>query len=221
MKMVQIIEVRFTGNRMYHFDIPRFRQYLARTFPRYDLIHNHLQDGKFRYGYPLIQFKILKTTPIVIGIGEGLPILKEVFSEVDEIKISHRKQHVWEKSIIFREEPFGMSQEFYKYTFHSPWMALKEENFETYKTLDTYEQQLFLKHLLRENLKTISKGFNYQIPEIEKILVDGYFKPKITRFKNVKMLTFLGDFTVNFAIPELLGIGKQVARGFGTLRREK
>ncbi len=218
-KRVPIIKVTFVTNQLTRCDIPRLRQYLARTFPKYELIHNHLQDGKYRYGYPLIQFKTVNSTPFIIGLGEGLPILKEVFTEVTELQLANRKQTVWEKSILLQEVEFGVTEEFYKYKFLSPWMALKEENFEKFKTLNTYDQQLFLKHLLRENLKTISKGCDYQIPEIEKVLVDGYFKPMVSHFKKIKMLCFTGDFTVNFAIPDLLGIGKQVARGYGTVKR--
>jgi hypothetical protein len=31
------------------------------------------------------------------------------------------------------------------------------------------------------------------------------------------MICFQGEFTTNFLIPDYLGIGKQVARGFGTV----
>jgi hypothetical protein len=33
------------------------------------------------------------------------------------------------------------------------------------------------------------------------------------------MICFTGEFMVNFHIPDYLGIGKQVARGFGTVER--
>ncbi|MEW6621092.1 MAG: CRISPR-associated endonuclease Cas6, partial [bacterium] len=35
------------------------------------------------------------------------------------------------------------------------------------------------------------------------------------------MLGFLGDFLVNFEIPDYWGIGKSVSRGFGTMVRQK
>ena len=96
-------------------------------------------------------------------------------------------------------------------------MALKEENYRKYKTLNQIEQQNFLKHLLRENLKTLSKGFVYTIPDIEEIKVEGFFKPRSVNFKNIKMLCFTGEFMVNFYIPDYLGLGRQSARGFGVV----
>jgi hypothetical protein len=35
------------------------------------------------------------------------------------------------------------------------------------------------------------------------------------------MIGFLGNFSVNFEIPDYWGIGKSVSRGFGTIKRVK
>ena len=216
---VKIIQIQFPNNLMNRFDIPKFRGYLAKLYPKYTLLHNHLENGKFRYGYPQIQFKTIKKIPTIIGISEGLKILKMVFMDVEELNIDGRHQKIWEKSIKVREEPFGQTEDYYSYQFLSHWMALKEENFETYKQLNSIERQVFLKHLIRENLKTISKGFQYRIPDIDSVKVEGYFKSRIMNFKNVQMLCFKGEFTVNFIIPDYLGIGKQVARGYGMVKK--
>jgi len=206
---------------MNSFDIPKLRGYFADRYPKCTLIHNHLIDGRFKYGYPSIQFKVIDRIPTLIGLSDGFDTLKEVFQDVDELIIAGEKSKVWEKSIQLRMEEFGQTDEFHNYQFVAPWMALKEENFLTYQTLDQIEKQQFLRHLLRENLKTVSKGFHYNIPDIDKIQVEGYFKPRPMNFKNVRMTCFTGEFTTNFLIPDYLGIGKQVARGFGTIRRMK
>jgi hypothetical protein len=86
---------------------------------------------------------------------------------------------------------------------------------------DNNEKHQFLRHLIRENLKTVSKGFHYDIPAIDDIKVEGYFKSRPMNFKNIRMTCFTGDFTMNFLLPDYLGVGKQVARGFGTVRRLK
>jgi len=209
----------FTGNNLKKADIPKFRGYLSKKYPKYDLIHNHLEKGKLRYSYPLIQFKAVNYRPTVVAINEGIDILKEVFLELGEMKIGEKKETVHEKSIILKKEKFGISEEYIDYRFVSPWMALNQENYKKYIKLNRYDQRSFLKHILRENLKTISKGFNYRIPDIEKVKVDGDFRKREVNFKNMKLLCFLGNFMTNFYIPEYLGIGKQVARGFGTVKK--
>ncbi len=218
---IPVIQVQFPNNPMKAFDIPKFRGNIATQFPKYQLIHNHLENGKLRYGYPLIQFKTINRIPTIIGLGEGIDILKEVFMEVETLDIDGRRNRIWEKTILMREEHFGEVDEFINYRFISPWMALKEENYATYKTLDSADQQQFLRHLLRENLKTLSKGVGYWIPEVDKIKVEGFFKKVERNFKNNRMICFTGEFMVNFHIPDYLGIGKQVARGFGTVERVK
>ena len=190
----------FTGTNLRKADIPKFRGYLSKKYPKYDLIHNHLKNGKLRYSYPLVQFKAVDSHPTIIAINDGIDILKEVFLELGDMK-----------------EKFGVSEEYNDYKFASPWMALNQENYRKYMKLNRYDQRAFLKHLLRENLKTVSKGFNYRIPEIEKVKVDGDFIKREVNFKNLKMLCFTGKFITNFYIPDYLGIGKQVARGFGAV----
>jgi len=218
---VALIQVQFPNNRLNDFDIPKFRGTISDQFPKYELIHNHLKDGKFRYKYPLIQFKSLNRIPTIIGIGEGIDILKEVFLDVNHIDIAGRREKVWEKTVLIREDTLGQADDFIRYCFSNSWMALKEENYATYNTLDSADQQQFLRHLLRENLKTLSKGVGYWIPDIEKVKVEGFFKEIPRNFKNNRMICFNGEFMVNFHIPEHLGIGKQVARGFGTVERVK
>jgi hypothetical protein len=217
--VMSTIQVQFPNNPMKAFDIPKFRGNIATQFPKYQLIHNHLANGKLRYGYPLIQFKTIGNIPTIIGIGKGIEILKEVFLDVNHINIKGDRKNIWEKSILIRDERIGEADEFINYRFISPWMALKEENYATYQSLDPPERQQFLRHLLRENLKTLSKGVAYWIPDVDKIKVEGFFKKVERNFKNIRMICFTGEFMVNFHIPDYLGIGKQVARGFGTVER--
>lgn len=47
----------------------------------------------------------------------------------------------------------------------------------------------------------------------------GRMKEVKTSLKGTPMLGFLGDFSVNFEIPDYWGIGKSVSRGFGTVKR--
>ena len=74
---------------------------------------------------------------------------------------------------------------------------------------------------IKNNLKTLSKAFQYWIPDLDNLNVDGWFHPLEVNFHNQPMLCFTGDFTTNFLIPEFLGLGKQSARGFGVVRKKE
>jgi len=214
MKIKKVVLI-FSGVELNKADIPKFRGYISKKYPNYEIIHNHLKDGSLRYSYPLIQFKTIENKPAIVGINEGIDLLKKVFLEISNIKIGEQMRDINEKSIALREDEFGVSIDFIDYKFYSPWMALNQENYNKYNRMNRYDQMVFLKHILRENLKTISKGFGYTIPDIDEVKVDGKFIKRMVNFKNIKMLCFVGSFITNFHIPEYLGIGKQVARGFG------
>ena len=217
---IKVLEIIFLSTHLRKADIPKFRGFLANKYPNYNLIHNHLENGKLRYSYPQIQFKTINGHPAIIGIKEGIAVLKQVFMESNNIKIGNKEETIYEKSISLKEEEFGIADKYIDYQFLSPWMALNQENYEKYKVMNRFEQMQFLKHILRENLKTISKGFDYTIPDIEEVKVDGNFIKKEVNFKNLKMICFTGSFLTNFYLPDFLGIGKQVARGFGMVRKK-
>ena len=42
---------------------------------------------------------------------------------------------------------------------------------------------------------------------------------KSTQFKGQTMLAFKGEFVINADIPDGLGLGKSVSRGFGTVNK--
>ena len=203
------------------FDIPKFRGYLADKYPKFSLIHNHLSNNKFRYAYPSIQFKVIDKVPVIVGIRQGINILKIVFLELDKLKIDGKEMVVNEKSAVLSEIDFGQTKKPYLYKFLSPWMALNQKNHEKHKSLLWKEQRAFLETLLSGNLKSLSKGFDYFIPDFKSIYVEVDLKLLRRNFKNIKMTCFAGTFKANFLIPDYLGIGKQVSRGFGVVEQIK
>ncbi len=217
---IRVIKIVFTDALISPTDIPKLRGYFSQSFPDKTELHNHLPGGKFSYKFPKIQYRVINRHPALIAIDTGCDIIKEIFFHTDKLVLQNHIYSIREKEVSVSEEQIGVSDSPIDYKFISPWMALNQENFKAYKSLSFQEQPEFLNHLLRENLKTLSKGFEYTIPDIEKIKVCGSFQPRSVNFKNRKMLAFYGDFSVNFYIPEYLGLGKQSARGFGIVRKK-
>lgn len=131
---IKIVQIAFENLRLNVFDIPKFRGYLAEKFPNYALIHNHISDKKFRYAYPSIQFKVIDKVSTIIGIDDGIEILKQVFMDIDQVIIEGRKYSIDEKSILLREVEFGQSESQHSYEFITPYMALNQNNYVKYKS---------------------------------------------------------------------------------------
>lgn len=221
MKRVRYIVVSFTDVQMLPSDIPKLRGYFAQKFPDTHQFHNHLSQSGFNYKTPCIQYRIIDSHPALIGINDGIEIMKRVFMEVDSLTIGTNTIKTYEREIIIKECEFGQSDQFHQYQFISPWMALNQDNYREYKALNPVEQNQRLRTILKNNLKTLSKGFDYWIPEADNIQVDGWFKPMEVNFHNQRMQCFKGEFTTNFIIPDYLGLGKQCARGFGVVQQRK
>ncbi|NQT64661.1 MAG: CRISPR-associated endonuclease Cas6 [FCB group bacterium] len=216
---INIMYIEFPELHFNHSQIPKLRGFFSNKFPDNIEFHNHLPSGKFSYKFPKIQYRIINNHPVLIGINEGIDILKKVFFSLDEIIISKRKYVLHEKEILLLEREFGISDDFISYHFISPWMALNKENHTKYIPFNKSEQQQFLKRILIGNIISMAKGLNYTVPDDFVIKIKGYFKPKKVNYKNQKMLCFSGEFITNFHIPDFMGLGKQSARGFGVVEK--
>jgi len=209
--------IQFSGLQLRAFDIPKFRGAISEQFPKYNLIHNHIENERLRYAYPSIQFKVINDEPMIVGIGDGVDVLKKVFMGISDLDIEGKNISINEKSVRLDTVEFGQIEKPVDYHFVLPWMALNQVNHKTYLSLSWKEKRPFLENILGRNLKSLSKGFQYFIPDFENLQMQTNLKPVKRYFKNQRMLCFTGSFTTNFIIPDYLGVGKQTARGFGTV----
>ena len=65
----------------------------------------------------------------------------------------------------------------------------------------------------------IAKTFQYFVES--KIIVKTDLKETSIKFKGKGMIGFFGTFQVNFKLPDYIGLGKSVSRGFGTIEKLK
>ena len=221
MKTIKIIRLTLHPGDFSPADIPRLRAFLAKHFPQYKEIHNHLANGGYRYVYPELQFKILNKQPAIVGFATGFKILTEIFNRIGYIEINRRTIVLHEKSIMVTEERIGEQEEFLRYRFETPWMALNQRNYDKFLTANLYEREQKLNRILWGNIRALAHAFNYWIEDQEALKVNGHFKMYESKFKENIMLTFKGEFVTNFCIPNYLGLGKQVARGYGTVEKIK
>jgi len=154
---------------------------------------------------------------MIVAYGKGLQILAEVFQKVNYFELNHRRVEVPEKSIQIVETMIEESEKVYNYTFLTPWMALNQKNYQEFQQLGDDERRAKLNRILWGNLRALAHGFDYWIPDPDVVKINGHYRMKTGKFKGNTMLTFTGKFSTNFFIPDYFGLGKQVARGYGTV----
>ena len=197
----------------------QLRGFFATSFNEYALLHQHITD-RLIYKYPLIQYKMLQGSPLILGINEGAEVLKEIYDKFDEIKLGESSYSILERGVILKSEEFGCAQEIYSYRFASPWLALSQENYPKYRDASGQERRDLLRRILVGNILSASKGLGYVAKEHIRLEV-GRMQDEICPLKGMRVTGIRGEFTTNFAIPEFMGLGKSVSRGFGAVTRLK
>lgn len=201
-------------------DAVKLRGYFGNLFiERSPLLHNHFEDGTLRYKYPLVQYKVIDGEPFIVAIDEGATLLRKLFFEIREIVIEGETFPITEKFIGSDSKYIGVDDELHTYFFTTNWMALNEENFTKYKDMShNLERNDFLKKILIGNLLSLFKSLGHH--EEQKIMAIVDVRGDHSNFKENRMLVFKGEFTTNVLLPSLIGIGKAVSRGFGTIKEK-
>ena len=138
-------------------DASKLRGFFATSFNEHALLHQHVTD-KLVYKYPLIQYKMLEGSPLVLGINEGAEVLKEIYDKFDEIKLGENTYSIMERGVTLKSEEFGCCEEINSYRFATPWIALSQENYPKYLNASREERKDLLRRILVGNILSASKG---------------------------------------------------------------
>lgn len=219
MKSIEIFEIKYTDINVNSSTATMVRGYFANKYKEIDEMHNHNGD-KFIYRYPNIQYKVINNNPIIVGVNQGAEILKDknIFCE-DIIKIGNNEIVSNQRKIISQKVRFGICKKIEKYEFVTPWLALNQTNIKKYTNADIIEKNDLLEKIIIGNILALSKGMNYTVENEIRVKLE--LEAVNVKLKGNDMVGFKGYFYTNFEIPDDLGIGKSISRGFGTIKKVK
>lgn len=222
MTPLPITTIQFPELRLFARDAHKLRGYFGTFFrERSTLLHNHFVnehgEERFRYSYPLVQYKVLQGTPMLLGLGEGSNVLADLFLEVRELNIGGTLYPILHKNIERNNFACGLSENLHEYTFQSPWFALNQANFDHYQTLFEKERLEMLQAILRGNILSFFKGVGIWLEG--RVMTSLRITEDVPlQFKDRTMIGFRAEFTTNALLPDTIGLGKSVGRGFGAVR---
>lgn len=210
--------IRFPEIKLRTRDAHKLRGYFGSLFrEKSELLHNHMENGKLRYEYPKVQYKVIDNVPVLVGLQEGSELLTDLFLKIRELKIDDRIYPVHQKNIEARQTEPGASVSPHTYRFETLWMGLNQKNHSRYIEANALEREKMLEKILVGNCLSFFKSMGLFV-EV-RLEARGSFSKRNTRFKNARMLAFDGVFELNAALPDFIGLGKQVSRGFGTIKK--
>lgn len=217
---IPVTRVSFPGISLRTRDGHRLRGYFGDLFREHSpILHNHYADGSLRYGYPLVQYKILHGKPTLVGLMEGAELLAKLFTKIRELNLGGEQIPVINKNIQYELAVTGLSEDLYQYQFENLWMALNQENHRDYMKFSAAERQAQLKRVLISQILVFFKDVGLWLKPEERIMAHVKVTEGVAQFKNQSMVAFSGTFTANVLLPDGIGLGKQVARGFGAIKK--
>lgn len=213
----------------------KLRGYFGELFREHSpLLHNHLESDnddyqlgnreetvavRYRYAYPLVQYKVLDRVPTLVGLGDGAGLLTQLFLQMRELDIDGERFPILSKHIRHEQVALGIADDLIEYRFDTLWMALNQDNYRDYRHYSDAERLAQLKRVLTTQMLSTFREFKLWLEPHERIMVRLSVDERTTQFKNQTMVAFTGGFLANVVLPDGIGLGKAVSRGFGSIRR--
>jgi hypothetical protein len=200
-------------------EIHKIRGYIGNLLPEDILLHHHLPNGKLLYTYPFVQYKYIGGNLLIMGINDGVPSVLKLFDTLNEVQIEQKFKSIIFKELTVYEDLFEESEFHIPYKFISPWLALNEENYKKYIRTDmrTKRKEL-LERVLIGNILSMAKCIGYSVESELQCKILSFKEEKVT-LKGQPFVGFDAKFLINFVIPDHLGLGKSVSRGFGVIEK--
>lgn len=194
---------------------PKLRGFFASQNRNNVLLHQHIGTG-VDYKYPLVQYKILSSHPVILAAEEGMSSVRELSASINEIVIDDKTYPINSCELSIYEKKLGDNEKTKHYKFLTPWFCLNQINYSRYIAGDEQEKKELLNRILVGNILSLSKRFG--VAAEKRITTELDLEEQNIVFKGETMLGFTGEFSVNYSLPDYFGLGKSVSRGFGTIK---
>jgi len=216
---LHICKVQFPEIELRTRDAHKLRGYFGNLFKEHSpLLSNHYEDGSLRYRYPLVQYKVIDKTPMLVGINEGGKLLTQLFLKINALNIDGKTYTIQSKNISSTNHEIGFAEALREYQFKTLWLALNQKNYEKYSQLNNEaEKDDMLRSILVGHVLSFFRNTEVELTVNQRLMAKVNVIQKQTKFKDKSMLAFTGSFVINANLPDDIGLGKSVSRGFGTI----
>ena len=189
---------------------------IMKQFPDNEIVP--MLNGTYRekFLYPRVQVKILNEQIYLIGIAEGVEPIKSILSELTSLNFGNITFEISKSEIEENNDSFKLMPELIKYRFVTPWIALNQNTGKKYRSLKNKDRINYLNKLLGKNIIFLAREMGIETDEnIFSKLHLSTLVPKAIDDNNWG--AFNGEFKINFLLPNYLGIGNGITRGYGTI----
>ncbi len=238
MKKIKTLRITF-DTEIRNWEIPSFRGAMAKKVGyEHEWFHNHNNSGasskdtdfrgfssaQYHYRYPMIQYKTDrrggKLRPMLMCLGNCVDEAHKFFSQPDwDIEMRGSKRKLTIANLDVKQYNLQVWEDEFQYNLFN-WLALNTDNYLKYRAMDSLAEKLtFLEHLLNQHVVALYKSLGISLDFKANAKITEYRREKWIEYKRGnKLLGFDLGFKANVFLPEYIGIGKGVSKGFGVVR---
>lgn len=209
------------ANSIRDYELPYFRAaVIEATSRQHDRFHNHTEDSRSIFRYPLVQYKTIGGKAALVCLGEAVDDIHYLLEQpalrfrigtrddeflLEKVKLENYRVQLWEHK--------------FNYSLHH-WLPLHDNNFKQFMSITDEDAQLAeLSRILTGNLLSFCKGINYWLDQQIVAKITSIHKQSTVKFKNYPYKSFSVNFSSNLSIPPYVGLGKGASLGFGVVNR--
>jgi len=189
---------------------------MMNQFPDEEIVP--MLDGSYRqkFLYPRVQVKILNEQIYIVGINEGVDSIKAIAKKMDFLDFGNITFQILNNEIEEHQNRFQPVSKLIRYRFVTPWVALNQTTGYRYRNLNNADRVNFLNRLLGQNIVFMAREMGMELEEniFTKVTLSSLFPRQVDENN---WGAFDGECRANFVLPNYLGIGNGITRGYGTL----
>jgi len=218
---VKTICIQF-ANPIQRKELPAFRGAIISSLDHDNILYHNHDGDRFRYAYPLIQYKRLHKKAAILCIGEGTEAIADFFTSAHfDICLNGKAETLRIEDIQARQTLVQCWQDPINYTLRG-WLPLNEENYALYMATEALTGKVsMLENILVGNILSALKGLGIIIEDRITCSIQEMSEPRLITFKGIKLMMIDVSFSSNISLPDFIGLGKHASIGFGTVKRIK
>lgn len=220
-KAVRLLTIRFK-NPIADFEIPLFRGAVIRLLEENadPLFHNHAEDGRLRYAYPLIQYKSIGGRAAIVCVEEGTEAIGRFFAGCKlDCRWGQRCVRLAIDTVDLQRFPVAVGAEMQTYAIRR-WFPLNSSNYARFKQQEGPAGRIqMLEKILTGNLLSFLKGVGLHVEQRIACRIQQTDDPRRHSYKGVEFLHFDAVFRTNLHLPDFIGIGKKASLNSGIVSR--
>jgi len=194
-----------------------FRKYIISEASKQEIklnyFHQRTDDNKFRPDYPLIQYRYTKKRFVILALGEAVQEFMLFLGKYNGIYTQNGlKQKLFSVGVWEKDFKFNIKR----------WIALNNDNEDEYNNITDLSGKIsFLEKILKGQLVAFADGLGLKPEKQVQCKLINIDKLNLIHVNKHNTLCLDAVFSTNLLLPNHVGIGKAVSKGYGVVQQLK